>query len=253
MNNKKKLENEISFFRVIVADQNLITSNYFRVERFLILYHRVFENYINQICSEILTQEEQVAVNFQEFKNVFKYRSVHNFDLFNSPHYLIESPARGLLLLVWEVLDKTKSIQETSSLGFLKTKRLDLCALNQQIFNLSEGLSSNNISEIEAQLDIIIKEYNFYLLKGIELMYLRRELVVILVNLKKYPRAQFLFFTYVLSFDSQIFKDFTSLNSSWVKIYTLSQRILSLKVFEEIKNNSKVFISKLNKFLGNFD
>lgn len=216
MNNKKKLENEISFFRVIVADQNLITSNYFRVERFLILYHRVFENYINQICSEILTQQEQVAVNFQEFKNVFKYRSVHNFDLFKSPHYLLESSVGDLLLLIWGVVEKTKSIQQPSAPGYLKTKRLDLCALEEQIFNLCEGLSLNNICEIENQLEIKIKEYNLYLLKAIELIYVRRELVVILVNLKKYPQAQFLFFNYILSFDRQIFEDFTYLNYVWV-------------------------------------
>lgn len=190
MDIQKKLENEISFFRLIVQNSNLISSNYFRMQRFLILYNQVFENNINQICCEILTHEEQVVVNFQEFKN----RLFNNFELFSSPQSLLQSSVRDLLLRIWKIVEKTKSIQQTNSLGFLKTKISELCSLEQQIFNLSECLSLNNISEIESQLEIIIKEYNLYLLQGMELIYVRREVVLLLVNLKKISTSPISFF-----------------------------------------------------------
>lgn len=244
-----KLKKEISFFEAIIFDESLVINNWFRVQRFYILYNQVFENYLGQIRYEILTKEELLAVNFQEFKTTFIYRSFYNLGLFNFPRVLLDSYARDLLLVIWLIGEKRKPSSQTSSFYFFKNKIADLSSFENLMIDLNKCSNLDNIIEIKSQFENIIEKYNVYLLNGIQLWYVRGEILLVLFSLKSWSQVQFSFLFYLFSFDDNLFQYFTCLNSTWADIHNVYGRLLSLQTFNKIEKNSNVFLSKLNRLI----
>lgn len=260
-----KLEQEKIFFKTLILDRNLLDSNWLRTQKVLLLYNQVFENCLGQLRYQVLMLNECLAIDFQEFKNTFIPRSFSNLEGFSSSEVVFEARVYKLFDFIWTIAEKNKTSEPISEIDFFNKQTRSLYSLQSQLYYLKTELFDfsrspdldnlkikNQLKKIKNEFKKVLEKYNFYLLKGVELWYVRQELSVFLFTLKNFSQAQFYLFSYLFNFDKSLFAYFINLNSTWVDICDAESRILHFEIFKEIENNSNRHLSKLNKFLRDF-
>ncbi len=219
----------------------MLDSNWFRIQKFLLLYNQVFENSLGQLRYQVLTPNEFLAVNFQEFKNTFIPRSFYNLQKRSLSEVVIEARVYKLFDFIWTTLEKNRTSEPITEIYFFHKQTRNLYSLQSELFYLKIKLSNlsmspdldsleikNQLKKIKNELNKALEKYNFCLLKGLELWYVRQELSVFLFTLKNFSQAQFYFFSYLLYFDKSLFSYFTNLNYTWVDICDAENHIFTV-------------------------
>jgi hypothetical protein len=257
-----KLEQEKIFFKTLILDRNLLDSNWLRTQKVLLLYNQVFENCLGQLRYQVLMPNECLAIDFQEFKNTFIPRSFSNLEGFSSSEVVFEARVYKLFDFIWTIAEKNKTSEPISEIDFFNKQTRSLYSLQSQLYYLKTELFDfsrspdldnlkikNQLKKIKNEFKKVLEKYNFYLLKGVELWYVRQELSVFLFTLKNFSQAQFYLFSYLFNFDKSLFAYFINLNSTWVDICDVESDILHFQILKEIENNSNRHLAKLDKIL----
>lgn len=217
--NELKLKNLIECFKLnynsyknFLKNPEYVVTNYFLVKKFLVSYNRLFIYSFFSEFSIFFTKKELSSPTFDEFQKVFKPRTSDQLICYEflptKISFLTAGPEN--LSHVWIELEelKQKGSEKIFYNFFLQKSKINL---TEKISNFICSIDSEQPITNSNILDLLVKEYNYYLEFLFEIKIRRDELFRDFFKLKNFPTCQNFNLFLLLSLDETIFLIFFEL------------------------------------------